>query len=395
MKAEIRDPALLHSLRPVDLAAYLAARGWSKVAEIGTVGGVWEASRADAQAQVMLPADHTVGDFDLRMGELLASLAAWERRSQFEVFTDLQQFGTDVIRVRASVDGADGTIPLADGARLVDQAREMLLAAASATVRRAPFFQRRKPAEAIAYLEEVRMGQTEIGSYVATFLSPITPALLPQEGLGFAEPFERKVVQTLCEAVGAARDAAIGARNTREYAAFAATVPLGVSANLCEALAGLSEAVHGPEPLEIAVTWSPMRPVPDGPTWHVQLAAELAPVLREAARTLKEQVPPADVEVVGPVVKLARPEGQPQGTIWLVGLVGNSLKTMMIELGHDDYEIALEAHRQETHIRVRGTIVRTGRTYELQDPQDFSVFDEPDLDSLLDDETQVPGENPE
>ena len=355
------------------------------MAEIGTLGSVWVATRGDQEVEVSLPADLRVGDFDLRMGELLVALALWEHRPQAEVFKDLQQLGSDVVRVRLSADRYDGTIPIGNGANLIDQAREMLLAAASSTVRRSPFFARRKPPEALDYLDRVRMGQTEIGSYVATFLSPVTPAQLPQGTLDIADPFERKVVETLIESLGAARDAAVAAHATGDYTGFVETVQIGVSANLCDAVAGLTEAGHGAQGVEIAVTWSPLRPTGEGAVSRVQVTPDLAPIFREAARTLKEQTPPADVVLVGPVVKLARAEGHPNGTIWLVGLVGQSLKTVAVTLGPAEYELAAEANLNEVHIQVRGTMVRTGRSYELQNPQDMTIFEEPDLDSLLDD----------
>ena len=68
-------------------------------------------------------------------------------------------------------------IPLEDGALLARSARGMMLAAACSTYERRRAFHTRKPQVAVDYMKGLSLGQTEIGSFVLTVISPVPPRL--------------------------------------------------------------------------------------------------------------------------------------------------------------------------------------------------------------------------
>ena len=175
----------------------------------------------------------------------------------------MQSAFSDLIRIRAPAgNAADGTIPIKAAVAFVERARDLMLAAACAAINKRSYFATRKPAQATDYLDHVRMGQTERGSFVLTILSPVTPLLrladlFPMEP---PEPYERSVTRTLAVSLSAIRAAADTAAAQGDLKPFSDAVEQGVSANLCEALVGLAQ-VSPSDGLDIGISWSPNRAV--------------------------------------------------------------------------------------------------------------------------------------
>src|SRR6185295_3097822 len=164
-------------------------------------------------------------------------------------------------------------------------------------------------------LRKVRLGQTERGSYVFTLISPVSPALRDATAIATEEPFERRVVETLAGALRATRQAAlVSAIRGGDMEPFKNAITQGVSANLFEAISGLSEA-SGEQPLEVSFAWARSRALTANFPTRVRLTQDIIPSIREAARVFRATEPLPDFELVGSVVALRREEGAPSGTV--------------------------------------------------------------------------------
>ena len=111
----------------------------------------------------------------------------------------------------------------------------------------------------------------------------------------------------------------------RRMDAFRQAVQLGVSANLCDAVAGLA-AVSPAEGLEVRVAWSRTRPRSNAAPSRVFLGSDTIPLIQEAARLFRDTEPVEDVEIEGFVTRLARRPDQRPGEITLEGLVDGDLR---------------------------------------------------------------------
>jgi hypothetical protein len=376
VKVEVRDSTVLRSLRPLEVAAYLRSRGWEARQLVGERASVWGRAQ-DEDVELLLPADRDLADFAARMADVLRALAAVEDRSQLEILRDLAQSAHDVIRVRAAVDvPGDFTIALEAGTDLLDHARDMLLAAASATAERRAYFPTRKPSAAVDYMGRVRLGQTEPGSYVLTLLSPVSPTLRggPQPDLGLEDPFERRVTLTLARSLSALHAAASDAAATGMFAGFDRAVEQGVTANLCEAVAGMAEGLGSTADLGIAISWSPTRPVDLGPT-HVRFGSDIAPVVREAARIIRAAAPIDDYQVVGIVIRLEqRPNAAPDRA-WVLTITEGSPRSVGMTLRPEDRDAAIVAYRDRLPVSAVGRLTRSGPLFTLEEARDFRVVD--------------------
>ena len=143
---------------------------------------------------------------------------------------------------------------------LVQEAMDMMAAAACATVAPKPLYRARRPQEAADYLRGLRLGQTERGSFVVTIVSRVSPSLAGprafHEELFSEEPFERRVSYTLVESLAAVRSAAESAASKATFDAFANGVSEGVSANLCDALVGMGRHLSDNASLSVEVSWA-------------------------------------------------------------------------------------------------------------------------------------------
>jgi hypothetical protein len=373
MRVTIRDREVLNSLRPVDLIAYLRASGWIREAEIGNKAAVWVKPNGPEPQDVIVPLQRDAADFALRIAEVLGRLEFVEQRSQEDIIKDVITASADLIRIRSlSAGAADGTIPLDIGVAFVEHAREMILAAACAAVAPNPYWPRRKPQRAAEYIEHVRMGQTEQGSYVLTIHSPVPPALradAPTES-----PFERQVVETLTRSLRSVREAAQQAIETADLQPFRAAVHNGVSANLCDALVGLGR-VSPNNGIEVAVSWSRSRPIEGAPRSSTAIPSDLIPVIQEASRLFKETEPQDDFELLGFVERLDRPLGANVGQVFINALIDERPRRVRMELEDRDYQVALQAHKESRPISCVGDLRKEGRSFHLLNPRQFQLLE--------------------
>jgi hypothetical protein len=381
MKVAVRDSTALRALKPLEMAAYLRGMGWRKEADFDGKASLWlRKAQGGEELDVTLPLKQELGDYALRMGELLETLAQAEQRSELEVLRDVMTATADLLRIRTPSDPVEnGTLPLEQAVSFVERSRDMMLSAACAALEKRTFYAKRKPQQAMDYLRQVRMGQTEQGSYVLTILSPVSPELKAAQeqvelpGIEPPEPYGRRVIRTLVMALGALDEAARLAAMNGDMAPFTEAVRRGVSANLCDAVVGLAQVSPG-APLDIRVSWSRTRPVVEMPSPRMLLGSDSMPIIEEAARHFREKTPIEDFDVEGFVTGLARGPSAVNGDITVEGIVNDHIQRIIIRLGEDTYSNAVRAHNDRLKVKCTGDLVKEGRGYRLQSPRHFEVI---------------------
>jgi hypothetical protein len=384
MKASIKDELAIGAVRPLNAVGYLRAHGWERFGDSAERQfSVWHKS-SHPNAEILIPVDRGASDYVLLLREALHELEAVENRSQLEILRDLYNSGFDVVRLAAqSPRTADGTVDIDEGVLLFERARDTLLAAACAAVKPQAVFHSRRPQQATEYMRKARLGQTEQGSYVLTLLSPVAPQLTfhSDTELFPEEPFERKVVQTLARsvrlAVGAAQTSATA--TTPDFSPFQEAVAGGVSANLCEGIAGLFTASDAAA-VELSISWALNRPAPNEVPSNVHISSDVIPTLQEAARVFRAYDRLENYEIKGPIIKLQRDQSAPSGFVTVLAQVEGRTRKVTMLLLDQDYQTAVLAHHEHLYVRAVGTVVREGRTFRLENPVHFTLASDDDYD---------------
>jgi hypothetical protein len=366
--------------KPLDAAAYLRLHGWVRQDFEADKYALWRKRDADrGEFEVLLPLSMIFADVSQRIADLLETLQADERRPMAEIAEDLMTPHCDIIRARLAPEAdADGTLPIEDGAGVFARMRDLMLAAACAAISPRRVYAKRKPDQAMTYLREARFGQTARGSYVISVLSPVTPSLRTSKQVAFLpeleeEPFARKVVRTLAQALSATSEGVQNAAVSGNLDVFEASVGRGVSANLCEAIIGLSRS-GGRHGLEFSFSWAPSREAPADTGGPQRFATDAVPYLEQVSRHFRQTGELEEVEIFGVVHKLEHIE-ENAGRVTIVGTADGERRSVLTELRGDLHQSAIRSYDERLTIACVGELVKEGASYRLRNVRDFRIVE--------------------
>jgi hypothetical protein len=380
----IVDLEALTARDPSQIALYLRSRGWEASTELG--GTLWRYSVGDGEVEALVPSNSRMRGYAGFIRQLLDLLEQVEHRSQLEIFRDISTAAADVQYVRTMPNSPAGTIPINDASKTLENIRQWVLAAAvdvSSPFRKA-VQPTRKPSDALEFMRTVRLGPSYEGSYIWSVEVPLPPRV-GQEMLPFedpdlhyqAQPFPRRVSQLLYRATTKARNAAqLVVHQDQGLDAFTSQVDEGVSANLCESLAGL--AGEDQHPFELRFQWAISRPAE--PTAPLTFDPPTVQVLSEAARQLRARMPEEDVRVIGSVVRLHRESSLGAGEVSIAGVMDGDpterLWRVWVELTEQDYATGIQAHNSGQLVSVRGDLTRRGNRSTISRVTAFELVPE-------------------
>ncbi len=363
MGVDIRDRRTLLAVSPAALSAYARDSGWHRGESYRAHSDVYV---GDARPEIIVPRTERLGDYASIVATLIETFAEVADQDESSIYRSLVMTDRDVIRLRVA-ESDDGSVRLDAGVSLVRGAHDLVLAAACSLRQQQPVYRPGAHRAAVDLVNQMRLGQTDQGSFVVTLLTPVvpppvqTPDAAPHDD---DEPFARLTTRRLFEALTATRQAAEDAV-TANHGAFERTLGRGVSANLCEALAGIVEPFST---LDVGVSWARTRPAPT-PAGVVRFGRADVPVLQEAARSFRERAPRRDVRLHGFVRRLNRSEGQDSGTISLATDIDGQQQSVTTTLEHADYGRALQAHKDRSLVVLKGDLERARQRWRLLNPR--------------------------
>lgn len=349
-------------------------RGWEKIDEYGSKGDVYSCLNAP---EIIAPHSHAFVDYPQSVRKIVEILSLHEDRSIPMIVRDLSTADMDVIRFRAPEAEDDGSLNIVAGVEMVKRAHDALLAAACSTSNPRRAFRAGGNKEASEYLDSVRLGQTEVGSFVIPLLSPVAPSLNAdstnqQQTLWpemVEDPFSRRVTRTLMLALRSAQEAVSLVDRGDGLTAFEDRVERGISANLCEALSGLIRDGDG---IQIATSWALSRPSPE-PVSSVEFGLSDAETLKEAARQLKDKEPRPAETLSGLVTKLASEEQEAGGRVTIKAEIDGVLSSVRTDFSPDEYPKIVDAHKNYLVVSIQGDLYREGQRWTLRNPRDLEI----------------------
>ncbi len=191
------------------------------------------------------------------------------------------------------------------------------------------------------------------------------------------QPFERRVSLGLYRAVLTAHEASTRVLAGEDLHVFDAAVQRGVSANLCEALAGMGGQAGNP--FEMTFGWALARPV-RRPTPPLVFTRDMIPVLGGAARRFRGNTGEQNTRIIGTVVRLHREQRTGAGQVTISGYSEADpadIRRIRMELAAEDYDRALRAHSRQLPAVAEGDLVSVGNRWRLRNVRRFNVADNP------------------
>ena len=368
MKASIRDPDALRAISPAALAAYARNEGWHQKEPYRTHSSVYV---GDKRPEIVIPRTTSLEDYASAVETLVETFARIVDQDELAVYRALTTADRDVIRVRTT-GSDDGSLGIDDGVALVSGTRDLLLATACSLNKPQEVYRAGADREAndpMKLMKQMRLGQTDQDCFVVTLTTPTIPPKMPtslpdpnDDNAPIARHLTKHLVRILKTTRQATERVAEGDGN-----AFLETVTHGVSANLCEALVQLVEPFSS---LDIGVSWAHTRSSII-PNTNIRFGKADAPILREAARSLRDRAPQPDVRLCGFVASLGHlghAQKDEEGSIRLTTTIGARQQSVTATLEHRDYERAVHAHRDRAAVVLTGDLERIGQRWRLLRP---------------------------
>ncbi|WP_067495126.1 hypothetical protein [Actinoplanes sp. TFC3] len=381
MDVHIVDAQALTAREPSQIALYLRSKGWWATPEAG--GTLWRKNVAEGEVEALVPASSRMKGYAGFVMQLLDLVAKVEQRQHIDIFRDISSAASDIQYVKIIPESPSGTIPLNDASEALDHIRQWVLAAAVgvASPLRRLVQPAKKPAAAVEFMRSVRLGPSYEGSYIWSVEVPLPPRI-GQDTIDFegernaaeSMPFERQVSQLLYSSSAKACNAAqLVVQQDEGLEAFTSQADGGVSANLCEALAGL--AGESESPYELSFQWAVSRPVE--PTSVIRVEKQIIQVLSQAAKEMRARAPEEDVRIIGSVVRLHRESNYGVGQVSIAGIMegddSERLWRVWAELTEQDYALAISAHNSGEAVAVRGDLTRRGSPSNLHRVSAFEL----------------------
>lgn len=374
MPREPRIDRILRSVKPQQVRSYALARGWQRISQRNPNLAVFGHANADFE-QLLVPMDDELLDYDRRLAEVVETLAGFEQRSAESILADLLTSDADIVRFRVTSPATDGgSIPLAEGIRLLEGAKRSLLAAAHSVLNPVRHHPRMRRSEAQQLLSKCHMGQTERGSFAISISCPLRAVEADQPLLAGVETFTRKAVSALLRSVHQIVQA-IDADEVQQLLTPAED-QIPVSVNLCDALLQMQppeEESH----LDLGVSWAsssaPLIQLPPS----VRVRHEFFAIIADVARDLRPAQAPATSLFVGHVENVGGElgdDGRMQGEVVLSLMFEESVQAARVTLGPEDWLIAHAALASHSVVRLKGILHPGSRTHRITDVTEFAVL---------------------
>ncbi|MEU8473890.1 hypothetical protein [Streptomyces hygroscopicus] len=361
------------------LALALRSNGWQKYGGQEDLYTRWRpiAQNGERARGLLLPQDAEMDDYFELLSQAVAQ--AWKMgdagiRSILERAAVVHSLG-DEVKFHKETQSRRGTIPWTAGEDLHAGAQKSMIVGAKTRKSKAAYFGNANSFLAKSFLDSVLMGQTEVGSYVITAYVPPEEVYTERKmNPGETIPLlgrhtGREITLGMVDALSAARESVDHFNASGSTYGFVENVRRGFCYELTQAVRSLIRDSDG---AEIEVELNSAEDLFSGaPAQRHKL--EFSPsdysALETAGNVFAATAAAEYVTVLGAVTQLERPRLGDPGVVRLDVLSGSRAKKLRVRLKVEDYDLAVDAHRNNLALRISGRQEVEGHYYWLYDPE--------------------------
>lgn len=356
--------------------------GWSTVGSFRNDLQYWEPRGLEEQQagmlelpRVILPLQENASDAEDLLDDaalFLSQQYGQEFKNVVETVRLMLSRHLDEIEVRRATSNAAGLIQWQLGNDAIASTREILSASAKAASSRRKRFFNAESIIAEEFLAQCYMGQTKVGSYVVTALTPAEASLATsrsQKNDKLHPRIEgRMVTETLAESLEAVQDAIAEAkRSGGQIEAFEMAVSSGVSYELLSALEPLTRGTESG--IEITYFRTEVNEPATARTVEFAFTPEDNLVIAKAREYFEASPQSKDARLTGEVTDLKNSSAESEHRIKLAARVNGKPKSVTIELTPEQYTSAVEAHGLGRLFTVVGELAMQKRAAHMKTPE--------------------------
>ncbi|MEO3750143.1 hypothetical protein [Streptomyces sp. B6B3] len=374
--------AIASTLTDSKLSQILKRSGWQRFGGQENLYSRWRPAGDHPTISLLLPQDPSAEDYHELFLQAVAK--AWKLGDD-RLRTLLEKAGTapslgDEMRFEKEARSIKGTIQWLAGEDLHAAARKSMAVAAKSRKSKLPYYGNSNSHLARSFLDSVLMGQTEVGSYVVTAYAPpdevyTEKKLKPGDTLpATGRHTGRDITRSLVNVLETTREAVDHFAETGSSAGFIESVGRGFCFEITQAVRDLVRDSDGAEVSVEMTVGADLFSEEHLESHRLEFSPADYPILETAGNVLAATSRPQTVTVVGSVTLLERPKPGHPGVIRLDVLGGTTARKMRVRLKAEDYDLAVDAHRDNLAMKMRGRQEIEGRYYWLYDPDQIELI---------------------
>lgn len=333
-------------------ARYLTVKSWQIAFEL-EYAVIWQRELGHQILEITLPKPSAEDRYEV-LKKTLEKLAKIEEKTVETLKLNISNQYTDKLSVRVVGESVeDGTIPLDDGVKLFEKTKHLINALAlSAKKKKAVFGHNSGGKDVTEFMSQVRLGQTQIGSYIINLSYPVENIEVKEQNeIIQAISFSRSVSHNLVNSLKKLKEKITHYENNPT--SFAELIPEGVSHNLCEAIIGLSGSEQQRQ-VEIKLQAGEISDEAMPSEINIQFDQNEIKVVQIASKYYQGEYTLPHYEIIGKIVGLHSSNLAEGGYIQVPCKIGDKTVEIRIDLPPEQYQLAAEAHKTEQQVRCKG-----------------------------------------
>lgn len=361
---------------------YLLKLNWEKANDLNEYYNVWHSPIIDGkQEELVVPITREVFRLERNLDTIIKILMSFYNKKEYQILDDFENSVKDQVKFRVKSEMTeDGYIPLVEGVRLLENTKEMLIASFLSVNIKKKNYTGPHPENVNEAISNIKMGQTEEGSFIINIYLPNDyyengqPSLLEEE----SDSFTRKALTIMEQAsTELITKAETFEEQSNDLSVFDDSYLLGVSSNFCSAISEISS--NGKNDVEIEIILN--NKIDDKEDIRrIEIKKEIIPIIDTVKEYYKQDLTTEDYVLIGHVTKLHQEVDESEGDITLTCLIDGKLKKVKLELNETFYTIAQEAHRNKSYLRCVGTLKISGRVTTLTNIEDVLIISDDEIE---------------
>lgn len=354
---------LLARINLYDFRSYLEKSGWSRVFVQNPKWSIYRLGGDQLPVEVILPSQEHYSDVPARIAEAIITVGQIEGRVPEDVCAGIIGTNSDSLLIRLKIPNDNASIPIDDAPRHVKAIRNLVLYSACSEVEAKPYYEAPLPG-AEALVGKFDFCHTFQGSFGFEVSSTIAKPLQVDDF--FTSPKTRLIIERLARGMQLLDQAIEKDRPELLVSAYESAL----NARMCDAITDIS--IDGKVNFNFDIEWaSCVPPAEDVRAFNgLSIGERQVSMLKFVSEQLKVVLPCHDV-VAGPVINLhcvSNPveDGSRRIVALKVKHENHGMIEVKLNLGQDDYLLAISAHTNGKRLSATGQLQRKGSIWSVE-----------------------------